>query len=243
MKRMHERPLATLLTIALLTLSAPATASTGKDPSLQDLVQDSDLIVVGAITAVDDTAGATAEEPLTRVDIAVERTLRGNSAPSGKTFSIYYRGGLRADGLTSKWTNTPELVVGDRYVMFMRAEYPIHPFVDASANLMRVVRSGDRDVVVDRYGQLIGASASLGLMRGARIAETAQERAADARDGVAQRAEPVAAVAMTPQTDIETVFAFIRGMSDRTMPSARQLRDGQMPARIDYTASLKGTAK
>src|SRR5688500_11283279 len=112
MKHRH-RPLAALLAIALLSITATADAQHRKT-TLQETIALSDLVIVGEVTAIDESAGIPAGEAITRVDIAVERVLRGSA---GKTHSITYRGGRRPDGLGESRTWVPHITVGDRYIM------------------------------------------------------------------------------------------------------------------------------
>lgn len=229
--------LAALVACALAAFPSIATASSSEDRSLQETVRDADLIIVGTVTAIDSEAGVKDDDPMTRIDVLVERTLRGETAKRGETFSLYHRGGMHSDGSTTVWTNVDPLAVGDTYVMFLGARFTVTPFM---GTLWRVVNAGAKKVIVDRGGRPLGYSETHGLLRGSKLTDSLVERVREKAEGaLVSNHDMSARVAVEDvgemeahAADAEVVFAGIAAMVRSSMPVITEMASGTRPLPI-----------
>jgi len=241
-----------MLVAVTLMVSERAEAGSFKPRPFQDLVNASDLILVGTVTAMDEAAGVPLGDPMTSITVNVEQVLRGTGTAAGETYSIFVRGGLRSDGLSESWTLVPELVAGDRYVLFLRSSFYVSPFVSAEDSVLRVVRSGDQEVVVDRNGYALRGSEALGLLRGSKVADSLVERrqkldnlrrAADSRPMVAnsalrpgEKSERAAANAEVA-ANAQTVLSLIRNVSKTRPRPPGRIVSGNRPLALPRIAA------
>jgi hypothetical protein len=228
--KLNNVGLAALAACALTLWSSAAAASSYEDRSLQDTVRASDLIIVGEITEIDETEGMKSggTEALTRVSVQIDRVLRGDRKP-GEAFEIIHRGGLRSDGMGVRWSARPTLNVGDRYLLCLRAAFRVMPFVDGSMALLRVATIDGADVAVDPAGRAVIASATLGLMLGAKVAAGVDERRAKRAAGeVMLRAETAQAKVPTNAT-ADRVFDLFSQLARDAGPPAKRMASRTMP--------------
>jgi hypothetical protein len=213
--------------IALALTASSAFASSHEERSLQDTVRDSDLILVGEVTAIDEAAGLETGEALTSVTVQVERVLRGQAAKRGDSFEIIHRGGMRDDGLQESFSSRPVLTVGDRYVVCLVADFPVMPFIGGGNGLLRVANVDGKEIVVDEAGRALIASATLGLMPGPRVADSFHERLEKRQANALNRAE-VSREKMAQTTDAAEVFAMLEQIA-RSAPPAKRTHTKRMP--------------
>lgn len=169
-------------------LTAPFTPAEARDTSandeagrraLADAVAASSAVVVATARVVDDRAGLTTaphEGGTTRLLLALEQVLVGAATPGER--EIWLRGGVLPDGsILSSSEGPPDLTEGDRYILFLRdAPRGHNPFVKFHHAVLRIVRFGDQERVVDESGRGIVAARSSGLRTLGKISEAMMER-------------------------------------------------------------------
>lgn len=219
---LSTRCLTTILAATIAAaVSTAAHASTTRLLALPDLVAESRVIVVGTVKAIDERAGVALGEgePITRIDIQVERTLHGTLP--GRKLSLRLPVGYVADGSIVHASDTPTLHVGDRYVLFLRAPEELSPIVSASGAILRVVDFGARSIVVSESGHAIRASETHGLVQLGRVAASLAARAveslraldSDGQTGVEPASKPIALGDVAYASDAEDVMNMISNIA------------------------------
>jgi hypothetical protein len=139
------RPTRLLWGLAVVAAAAPASSTTVTAPTFEELVQQSELVIVARVVAtrsawVDSRAGRSI---VTDVTVSIERTLKG---PTYAERSLEFLGGtvgedtLRVDGV-------PEFHVGDRAVLFINeAGRPASPIVGFMYGRFPIVRDSTTGV-------------------------------------------------------------------------------------------------
>jgi hypothetical protein len=203
-------------------------ASKLRQLALDDLVAESGAIVVASVGAVDERAGITlqAGEAMTKVTLKVERVLHGKVADS--QVSLLFRTGYLPDGTIVGRSDTPQLTIGDRYVLFLRAHYTSSPLVNARHALLRIVSFGKRSIVVDEDGHALVASTAHGLVHLGQVAASVDDRYVE--QTVAQQSESEAGLEppggkLAPAdvayaSDADDVIALIDDVIARVHPTA-----------------------
>jgi hypothetical protein len=142
---MAWRPTRLLWGLAVVAAAAPASSTTVTAPTFEELVQQSELVIVARVVAtrsawVDSRAGRSI---VTDVTVSIERTLKG---PTYAERSLEFLGGtvgedtLRVDGV-------PEFHVGDRAVLFINeAGRPASPIVGFMYGRFPIVRDSTTGV-------------------------------------------------------------------------------------------------
>jgi matrixin/fibronectin type III domain protein len=110
-------PNALRLALALALLAAPAAATTFQMVSDRDLADQADVIVQGAVVAVE--PAPVDGRPATDFQVDVSRVLKGDLA--GSTIMVRVPGGVRADGVGLKIWGAPDFREGERALLFLRA--------------------------------------------------------------------------------------------------------------------------
>jgi hypothetical protein len=134
-----RRPTGLLCALAIVAAAAPASSTTVTAPTFDELVQQSELVIVARVVAtrsvwVNSRAGRSI---VTDVTVSIERTLKG---PTYAERSLEFLGGtvgedtLHVDGM-------PEFHVGDRAVLFIsEAGRPASPIVGFMYGRFPIVR-------------------------------------------------------------------------------------------------------
>lgn len=125
----------------VLSLLAVVRATTVVPPSFDELVQESELIFRGRVTAVksDWSGEGKGRAPATWVTFAVERTLRGSA---GETITLEFMGGEVGQKrlVLAGW---PQFAVGDRGVFFVEnREGRVCPIMRLRHGKYRIVSEG-----------------------------------------------------------------------------------------------------
>jgi hypothetical protein len=193
---------------------------------LAEAIAASSAIVVATAGPVDDRAGLTHpphEGGATKVTLRIEEVVHGAATPGER--ELWFHGGVNANGtITGSSADPPSLLEGDRYILFLRHAPPGRsPLVRSRYALLRIVRFGDQERVVDEYGRGLVVDAHAGLRPLGKISEAMLERSiAKAREH-GSGLEYVSQDRLVP-TDIErasplpAVLALIADVASRAAP-------------------------
>ena len=160
------RPTRLLCAVAVVAAAAPASSTTVTAPTFDELVLQSELVVVARVVAtrsawVNSRAGRSI---VTDVTVSIERTLKG---PTYAERSLEFLGGtvgedtLHVDGM-------PEFHVGDRAVLFINeAGRPASPIVGFMYGRFPIVRDATTgvDMVRTHDGRPLASTQDVGNPR------------------------------------------------------------------------------
>ncbi len=139
---------AALLMMGLSLFAARANATTTVTMTLAQMVEQSAAVVRMRVVDIDENAyDHEQQEPFTRVDGLALEVLVG---AADDNISFLVRGGKLPNGDTASWGEL-DLVIGETYLLFLRAEYRISPILAA----YREVVVDRKTVLVDEGGQLL----------------------------------------------------------------------------------------
>lgn len=160
------RPIRLLCAVAIVAAAAPASSTTVTAPTFDELVLQSELVIVARVVAtrsawVNSRAGRSI---VTDVTVSIERTLKG---PTYAERSLEFLGGtvgedtLHVDGM-------PEFHVGDRAVLFINeAGRPASPIVGFMYGRFPIVRDATTgvDMVRTHDGRPLASTQDVGNPR------------------------------------------------------------------------------
>jgi hypothetical protein len=177
-------------------------------------------VVAATVTGVDDRAGGTGKEPLTRVTLDVSDVLHGKTSGKAKE-QLIFRGGQYPNGETLSYSNVIELSPGERYILFVRSEYYISP-LSGPASVLRITSVGGRSVVVNHAGHGLLVSPRHGFLAVGPVAAQLEARNEKLKSEPSLVAQPEPILSLSNLelcSPVAGVFAELRARSQKVQTS------------------------
>jgi hypothetical protein len=149
------------LSLVLLVFAASAQALTVSAYSFEQLVERSDVIVVGTVRDISSSWDASGQTIYTHASLDELEVIKGD-VPAA-VYELQVPGGV-VGGAAQVYPGVPRLAVGARYVLFIRGDRQTFiPFVGAYQGVYSVLRAGGEERVY-RYDQQPSPNALSGVL-------------------------------------------------------------------------------
>jgi hypothetical protein len=133
------------LTIGLLTLAVPTSATTVIEQTFPDLVHKAEVIAVGTVTGIQERRDPVRQAPFTDVTFSQLTVLKGD--PGGASMTLEFLGGHTPDGTVLSISGVPSFTMGEKTVVFCAGNHrDFCPLVGVWQGLLRVTFDPQRGV-------------------------------------------------------------------------------------------------
>jgi hypothetical protein len=119
----------------LLALAPRAGASVALELTIGDLTREADLVVIGTVRSTGVAWSGDHRRILTRASLEAEEAWKGTLPGSGVVLLLP---GGQLDGLSQEISGTPEVIVGERVILFLRHRGDSFRLVGMAQGLFRV---------------------------------------------------------------------------------------------------------
>jgi hypothetical protein len=148
MHRIFTKIILFLGTVASIAFGMTANATVVKKKSLDELVSDAPVVVIGTVMGVRYTQLKNTQKPYTETSIQLQEVITGADKlgrKKGDKIELFFAGGLSEKGYYEVIAGMPELQLGQTYLLLLRGgEWALNPISGWHQGAFRIVALNNR---------------------------------------------------------------------------------------------------